>query len=83
MGAKRSKHAKNIKALMAELKAEKARIYTSIVTVQEVSVAAFRRGTPAKDTYGAISQIARIYEITKEIALTAAKREAELKDLVL
>jgi len=80
IGAKRSKHAKNIRALLKELKAEKARIYTSILTVQEVSVLSYRRGQLARDDYGKISEFARIMGVTKDIALTAAKREAEIKD---
>src|SRR6185437_10908171 len=81
MGTKRSKLAKEIRALLKELDEERVRIYTSIITVQEVSVASFRQGAVAKDTYGDIHAFARIYEITKEVALTAAKREAELKDI--
>jgi predicted nucleic acid-binding protein len=81
MGARRSKHAKNIRLLVKELKAEKARIYTSILTVQELSVATHRKGAVSRDVYGDIGKMARIYGLTKEVALTAAKREAELKDL--
>ncbi len=81
MGAKRSRMAKEIRALLKELDEERVRIYTSIITVQEVSVASFRRGAVAKDIYGDIHAFARIYEITKEVALTAAHREAELKDI--
>lgn len=81
MGAKKSKHAKNIKVLLDDLKAEKARIYTSILTVQELSVASYRKATAGRDTYGDINRMARIYGITKDVVLTAAKREAELKDI--
>jgi len=81
MGAKKSKFKKQIRALLKELSDEKAKIYTSIITVQEVSVASYRAGAPAKDTYGDISAMAKIYNITKDVALTCAKREAELKDL--
>ena len=80
IGAKRSKHAKNIRVLLKELKAEKARIYTSIITIQEVSVLSYRRGKLARDDYGRVSEFARIVGISKDIALTAAKREAEIKD---
>lgn len=80
IGAKRSKHAKNIRALLKELKTDKVRIYTSILTIQEVSVLSYRRGTRARDDYGRISEFARIATINKDIALTAAKREAEIKD---
>jgi predicted nucleic acid-binding protein len=81
MGAKKSKHAKNIKSLLAELDADKARVFTSILTVQELSVAAYRKGTQGRDTYGDVHALARIYGIDKDIALTAAKREAQLKDI--
>lgn len=81
MGAKRSKRAKEIRSLLKELQEERVRIYTSIITVQEVSVASYRQGAMTKDTYGDVHAFARIYEITKDVALTAAHREAELKDI--
>ena len=81
MGAKKSKHAANIRILLKELQEKKARIYTSIMTVQELSVASHRRGAATRDTVGDIRSIARVYTMTKEVALTAAKREAELKDI--
>jgi predicted nucleic acid-binding protein len=80
IGAKRSKHAKNIRALLKELRGDKIRIYTSIITIQEASVLSYRRGALARDDYGKISEFARVIGITKDIALTAAKREAEVKD---
>jgi len=80
IGAKRSKHSKNIRALLKELKMDKVRIYTSILTIQEVSVLSYRRGALARDDYGKVSAFARIAGISKDIALTAAKREAEIKD---
>jgi predicted nucleic acid-binding protein len=80
IGARGSKHAKNIRALLKDLKAEKARIYTSVITIQEVSVLSYRRGKLARDDYGKVSAFARIVGIGKDIALTAAKREAEIKD---
>lgn len=81
MGAKRSKYASNIRLLLKELQDKKTRIYTSILTVQELSVAVHRRGVATRDTVGDIRSIARVYTMTKDVALTAAKREAELKDL--
>jgi predicted nucleic acid-binding protein len=80
MGAKRSKHKKEIRELLKDLKDNKVRIYTSMITVQELAVASYRAGTVARDTYGDINNIARVYGVTKEIALTAAKTEAQLKD---
>jgi len=53
----------------------------AILTVQEVSVAAYRRRAKAKDVYGDIHGLARIYGVTKDVALAAAHREAELKDI--
>ncbi|SRR6266436_5904394 len=82
MGAKKSKHFKNIKGLLSNLNADKARVYTSILTVEEFSVAAYRKGTPGRDTYGDIHPLARIYGVTKDVALTAAKHEAELRDIM-
>ncbi len=81
MGTKNSRQKKRIRELLDELSEERVRLYTSILTVQEVAVAAYRAGAATRDTYGDINKIARIYSVTKEVALTAAKREAELKDL--
>ena len=78
---KKSSLAKDLKALLKELAEEKVRIYTSIITVQEMSVAVYRRGAKSKDTYADIHSLARIYGVTKDVALTAAHREAELKDI--
>jgi predicted nucleic acid-binding protein len=69
-----------IKALLKELRRDKIRIYTSIVTIQEVSVQTFRKGFPAADNYAKVSKLARIQGVTKEIALTAAKLEAQIID---
>ncbi|MGC2636419.1 MAG: type II toxin-antitoxin system VapC family toxin [Acidobacteriaceae bacterium] len=77
----KSSIAKELRGLLKELEEEKARIYTSIITVQEMSVAVYRRGAKSKDTYGDIHQLARIYAVNKDVALTAAHREAELKDI--
>lgn len=81
MGARKSKYKGKIRELMKELRENKVRVYTSMITVQELSVATFRSGTPARDTYGDVNQIARVYGLTKEVALTAAKNEAWLKEL--
>ena len=81
MATKRSKHKAHIRELLKAFQEDKVRLYTSIITVEEVSVAIFRRGSVARDTYGDISKIARIYTVNKEIALTAAKYEAALKDI--
>jgi predicted nucleic acid-binding protein len=79
--AKNSKHASKIRELLLELRREKIRIYTSMLTVQEISVLTFRRGRIARDNYSEIARLARIWTIDKDIALTAAKREAELRDM--
>ena len=81
MGAKRSQYKPCIRRLMQELTDAKARIYTSIITVQELGVAAYKPGTVARDTYGDVSSISKIYAITKEVSLTAAKGEAGLKEI--
>jgi predicted nucleic acid-binding protein len=81
MAAKKSAQLKNIKRLLSELDADKARVYTSILTVQELSVASYRKGTISRDTYGDIHTLARVRSIDKDVALTAAKNEAQLKDI--
>jgi predicted nucleic acid-binding protein len=69
-----------IRALLRELKRDKVRIYTSILTVQEVSVQSFQAGQSYDDNHAKVNKIARVYSITREIALTSAKLEASMKD---
>lgn len=80
IGSRQSKYTKQLKMLLKDLQENNIRIYTSILTVQELSVAAHRKGAVVRDSVSHIQRIARIYTLTKEIALTAAKREAELKE---
>lgn len=74
----RQPKAQQVRALLPELKADKIRIYTSILTVQEVSVSSFLHGSVFGDYHTKISRLARIKGVTKEIALTAAKFEAAI-----
>ena len=71
----------SIKGLLRELKQGKVRIYTSILTVQEVSVLSFMRGSIVTDNHTKVAKLARIADITKEIALTAAKYEAVVREV--
>lgn len=71
-----------IRALLRELRREKVRIYTSIISVQEVSVLSFRKGGGGDDNYVKLGKLARIETITREIALLAARIEAQLIDVV-
>jgi hypothetical protein len=43
-------------------------------------VQTFRKGFPAADNYAKVNKLSRIQQITKEIALTAAKLEAQIVD---
>jgi predicted nucleic acid-binding protein len=70
-----------IRALLRELRRDKVKIYTSIITVQEVSVLSFRAGKPYDDNHSKVNKLAKIYTISREIALTAAKLEAQAIDL--
>jgi predicted nucleic acid-binding protein len=70
----------NIRALLRELKKDKVRIYTSILTVQEVSVQSFQAGQSYDDNHAKVNKLARVFTITREIALTCAKLEALMKD---
>lgn len=71
-----------IRSLLRELKHERVRIYTSIISVQEVSVLSFRKGGAGDDNYVKLGKLARIETITREIALLAARIEAQLIDLL-
>lgn len=71
-----------IKTLLRELKRDRVRIYTSIITIQEVSVLSFRKGGAGDDNYVQVGKLARIETITREIALLAAKIEAQLIDML-
>jgi predicted nucleic acid-binding protein len=70
----------SIKGLLRELKRDKTKIYTSIISIQEVSVHTFRKGARQTDNYGKVNKLARIHGLTKDMALTAAKFEAMLID---
>jgi len=69
-----------IKELLKELRRDKIRIYTSIITIQEVSVQPFRKGAATTDNYSKVSKLARIEGITKDIAIEAARLEARIID---
>lgn len=77
---KPEKNARTIRELLKELQDGKVRVYTSILSVQEVSVLTFRRGAVARDHFARIAKVARIVNMNKEIALTAAKLEAAIAD---
>jgi predicted nucleic acid-binding protein len=75
-----------IKALLREMRRDKSRIHTSIVTIQEVSVlsclalgqqlSTASQKVTSDENYGKVHRLARIHGITKDIALLAAKLEA-------
>jgi predicted nucleic acid-binding protein len=67
-----------IRALLRELKIAKAKVYTSIITIQEASVEAIRAGARGDDLYGQIGKLARTQTITREIAIRAAQLEARV-----
>lgn len=69
-----------IRALLRELRRDKCKICTSIITIQEVSVASYLFGGSHADNYSKVDRFARIHGITKDIALTAAKLEASILD---
>src|SRR5690349_8234309 len=72
--------ASEVRELLKDLQREKIKIYTSIVTVQEVSVDCYRAGTAVRDHHGQVKKLARIEGITRDVALTAAKLEAQALD---
>lgn len=70
--------AAKVRSLLDELRADKVRIYTSILTLQEVSVSSFMHSQMFADHHTKLAALARIVGVTKEIALTAAKFEAAI-----
>ncbi len=48
------------------------------MTIQEVSVVSYQFGTVATDNHARVHKIARIESVTKDVALTAAKVEAQV-----
>ncbi len=70
----------SILALLKELKRKKAKIHTSIITIEEVSVDHFRKGKVASANYSKVHKFAMIEGINQDIALTTAKLEAALLD---
>ena len=70
----------DIRALLKELKRDKVKIQTSIITIQEVSVLGFCRGQVPTDNHSKVERLARIQGMTRETALNAARLEAMMKD---
>ena len=70
----------DIRELLRELKKQRVRISTSIITIQEVSVLSYRFGTIASDNYVRVNRLARIEGLSKDVALTVAKLEAQIVD---
>jgi predicted nucleic acid-binding protein len=79
--AKTSPNKQAIFNLLNELITNKVTIYTSILTVEEASVLTYRRGHIVHDNHALINRMARIWGIDKQIALTTAKHEADIRDL--
>jgi predicted nucleic acid-binding protein len=70
-----------IKQLLSELRRNrKSKVCTSIITIQEISVLSFISGAnrDAAENYTRVDRFARIYGITKDIALRAAELEAAM-----
>jgi predicted nucleic acid-binding protein len=70
--------AAKVRDLLRDLKRSNTRIHTSIISVQECSVISFRRGQAVRDYHAKIEAIADIHSIGKEIAINAAKLEADI-----
>jgi predicted nucleic acid-binding protein len=79
--AKTSPNKQAIFSLLGELNENKITIYTSILTVEEASVLTYRRGHVVHDNHVLINKMARIWGIDRQIALTTAKHEADIRDL--
>ena len=69
-----------IRSLLADLQKERIKICTSIITIQEVSVGCYRHGSTTTDNHGYVKKLARIEGVTRDVALMAAKIEAQMID---
>ena len=69
-----------IETLLQELTASGSKIYTSILTQQEVQVRPYRRGQVARELHRMVARLAKIKSIDLDTALTAAKLEASIVD---
>ncbi len=69
---------REIKQLLGEVRRDRNRICTSIITIQEVSVLSFTSGASpdTQDNYAKVNRLARIHGLSKDIALRAAELEA-------
>ena len=73
--------AREVQALVREIRKEHAKICTSILTVQEVSVVCYRSGGTQVDNYSKVERMTdRIYGVNREIVLIAAQLEAQILD---
>jgi predicted nucleic acid-binding protein len=70
--------AAQVRDLLRDLKKSNTRVHTSIISVQECSVTSFKRGQLLRDYHAKIESIADIHTVGKEIAINAAKLEAEI-----
>jgi predicted nucleic acid-binding protein len=70
--------ATDVRALVRELRRDKGRICTSILTIQEVSVASYLFGGDQSDNYAKVDRLARIHGVTRDMALLAARIEAAM-----
>lgn len=71
---------KEIRSLLRELRKDKIRIQTSIITIQEVSVLSFRRGGVATDNHAKVEKLARIQGLSRDMSVAAARLEAQIID---
>lgn len=69
--------AMDIRGLVVELQRERARIVTSALTLQEISVRASQRGTQ-KQYSELVTAMARIFSVERDVALLAARLEGEI-----
>ncbi|HLH08943.1 MAG TPA: type II toxin-antitoxin system VapC family toxin [Terriglobales bacterium] len=70
--------AAHVRDLLKELKKDRIRIHTSIIAVEECSVTSFKRGQMARDYHAKINELAEIHTVDRDIAINAAKTEAEI-----
>ena len=70
--------ASEIRQLLIELQLSRTRIYTSILTLTECSIASLRTEADASKAVELVHGLSKVLSITEEVALSAAALEARL-----
>ncbi len=73
-------HVEDVRTLLKEIKENRGRVVTSVITLIEVAIKAYRVSPAKANTYySTIDNLATIYAVSPPIALLAAKIEGQFR----